>query len=66
MSWDAIAAIGIVFLAVGLLFRQLRGEKQVCDKCAVVETHRRAVQSQSAPVVKKSVSALKLGQPRSP
>lgn len=62
MSWDAIAALGVVFLAVGLLVRQLGSEKQACSKCEVVETQRRMNKAQLPPVVQKPLSELKLGR----
>ncbi len=61
MTWDAIAALGVVAVAVALLVRQMRGEKQACAKCEVVKTQRRV---QEAGVTKKRSSALRIGQLR--
>ena len=66
MSWDEIAALLVVFLAVVLLVRHLRSEQQVCSKCEVVETQKRVQHAQKSVVTQKPVSALALSRPRSP
>ena len=62
MTWDAIAAILLVFLAVALLIRHLRGEQQVCAKCEVVDTQKRMQEAQKPSVVQKPVRELGLSR----
>jgi hypothetical protein len=66
MTWDAIAAILVVFLAVALLIRHLRADEQVCSKCEVVVTQKRVLAAQQSPVTQKPLSELALSRPRNP
>ena len=65
MTWDAIAALGVVVAAALLLVRQMTREKQACSRCEVVVTQRRMQDAQLPPVTQKSVASLAISRAKS-
>ncbi len=58
MTWDAVAALGVVAGAVALLVWQMQRGQRVCAKCEVVDAQKRL---RTQRVARRSVASLGIG-----